>query len=183
MTRRMREDLPESRRKRRFSTLIEPKKLVTDDADDDDWHLAFLVFSLPLVMEPLEAHSMASSSSIPIDDADRPQSTQHRTREEEEGDDATAALEAPSDDSDDEVADFRNLLPQLIAEKEAAAKAGIGLTSSTAAGGATGLGQTHLPKRGEKDFEPTGFRGQEKKLEESRRAMELVIGQSRRTTK
>lgn len=73
---------------------------------------------------------------------------------------------AASDDSDDEVADFRNLLPQLIAQRKDA--------------NAVGLGHGSLPKRGEKDFEPTGFRGQEKKLEESRRAMQMVIGQERR---
>lgn len=75
---------------------------------------------------------------------------------------------APSDDSDDEVADFRNLLPQLLADKGASA------------GSDNGIQSISIPKRGEKDFEPTGFRGQERKLEESRRAMEMVISQSRR---
>lgn len=78
---------------------------------------------------------------------------------------------AVSDDSDDEVADFRMLLPQLIAEKN---KNG---------SGSAGVSGGSIPKRGEKDFEPTGFRGQEKKLEESRRAMEMVIGQERRATR
>ncbi|CAO1629302.1 unnamed protein product [Parajaminaea phylloscopi] len=78
------------------------------------------------------------------------------------------AAGAASDDSDDEVADFRMLLPHLIADKNQAK--------------GNGLAAGAIPKRGEKDFEPTGFRGQEKKLEESRRAMEMVIGQERRAT-
>lgn len=86
------------------------------------------------------------------------------------GEGAGGGAGAASDDSDDEVADFRMLLPQLIAAK----KNEKGGTSTATAGGGS------LPKRGEKDFEPTGFRGQEKKLEESRRAMEMVIGQERR---
>lgn len=87
---------------------------------------------------------------------------------------AEMADAAPSDDSDDEVADFRNLLPQLIADRDASKK------SSGLEGAAANIS---IPKRGEKDFEPTGFKGQEKKLEESRRAMEMVIGQKRRTPK
>lgn len=88
----------------------------------------------------------------------------------EEGPDAGAV----SDDSDDEVADFRMLLPHLTVEEGKGKVDGCSL-SPLAAGS--------IPKRGEKDFEPTGFRGQEKKLEESLRAMEIVIGQERRVTR
>lgn len=92
---------------------------------------------------------------------------------------ADTAEEAPpggaslSDDSDDEVADFRALLPQLLKEKNG--RTGGNPSSSSHSTGA-------IPKRGEKDFEPTGFKGQEKKLQESRQAMEMVISQERRTS-
>lgn len=86
--------------------------------------------------------------------------------EDNEGANAAGASGNVSDDSEDEVADFRMLLPQLLADKNAKT---------------SGHGAASIPKRGEKDFEPTGFKGQERKLEESRRAMEMVISQQRRT--
>jgi tRNA-splicing endonuclease subunit Sen54 len=108
---------------------------------------------------PVKAKKQAPSTAMPS------------AKAEDRAEDSTMADGeggAPSDDSDDEVADFRNLLPQLLADKGASA------------GSDNGIQSISIPKRGEKDFEPTGFRGQERKLEESRRAMEMVISQSRR---
>ncbi|KAE8215653.1 hypothetical protein CF327_g1080 [Tilletia walkeri] len=43
--------------------------------------------------------------------------------------------------------------------------------------------QASLPKRGEKDFEPTGFKGQRNALDDSRAAMFAAVGSERRPSK
>lgn len=105
-----------------------------------------------------EAGSVAASSSLA-------KSTPVKVTPPPPADNDEGPAGTVSDDSDDEVADFRMLLPQLLAERKG--------------GNVNHPGS--LPKRGEKDFEPTGFKGQERKLDESRRAMEMVISQQRRT--
>ncbi|CAO1620900.1 unnamed protein product [Sympodiomycopsis kandeliae] len=111
----------------------------------------------------------AEARAGPSDPSKRPKSNVNHTQDVESngamGDESMAATGGNvSDDSEDEVADFRMLLPQLLSDNKSKSQS-------------TGS----LPKRGEKDFEPTGFKGQEKKLQESRKAMEMVIGQQRRT--
>lgn len=119
----------------------------------------------------MDAGAVASSSKEPLTTGVKHNqgggggSSQQSHAEVGDGPEGSMAAGAVSDDSDDEVADFRMLLPQLASNSSRSAQTGA------------------LPKRGEKDFEPTGFRGQEKKLEESRRAMEMVIGQPRNVTR
>ena len=76
-----------------------------------------------------------------------------------EGGQPDASIPAGSDDEEDEVPDYFHLAALLT-------KAGKSSASDAA-----------LPKRGEKDFEPTGFTGQNRALERSRQIMfEAVSG-------
>ena len=83
---------------------------------------------------------------------------------------SSIAANAGGEDSDgeDEAPDYLRLLSSLNPKSN---------SSSSAAGPSAGI---VIPKRGEKDFEPTGFGGQAKLLERSREAMFQAVSGERR---
>ncbi|KAK0564396.1 tRNA-splicing endonuclease subunit sen54 [Tilletia horrida] len=104
-----------------------------------------------------------------------------------------------SDSEDDDAAPDYRLLGKLLGGQQQQQQQGQGSSSSSATArhqalpdgfsvastekSKFGPGQGIIPKRGEKDFEPTGFRGQRNALEDSRAAMFAAIGSERHPSK
>ncbi|KAL9931878.1 hypothetical protein V8E36_009193 [Tilletia maclaganii] len=100
-----------------------------------------------------------------------------------------------SDSDDDDAAPDYRLLGKLLGPQYASASsennAGPSARHKAAPDGLlggsptakAGSGQAIIPKRGEKDFEPTGFRGQWNALEDSRAAMFTAVSSGRRPPK
>lgn len=80
----------------------------------------------------------------------------------------TASVKGNDSDSEDDAAPDYTELAGLAARAAALQQEGHGEDGTT-------LKTPFIPKRGEKDFEPTGFSGQNKALEKSRKAMFDVI--------
>lgn len=87
-----------------------------------------------------------------------------------------ADQDASSDISDEDDMPDYSILSSLVKKSKQ--------QSLDAAGGTSGvIANPHIPKRGEKDFEPTGVAGQNKALEKSRTAMLEAISGERRVAR
>ena len=108
----------------------------------------------------------------PDADPDAPSAAPQPLSAARDDDDAVAAAGAGSDDGasdpEDDVPDYSQLLALAARARSSAAPP----PGSAAA--------PFIPKRGEKDFEPTGFGAQQRALEKSRAAMREAISGERR---
>ncbi|KAK0565653.1 tRNA-splicing endonuclease subunit sen54 [Tilletia horrida] len=91
--------------------------------------------------------------------------------------------EEDEDEEDDDAAPDYRLLNKFLGNSNAAASGSAAARARPAFDTASIKSASVLPKRGEKDFEPTGFRGQRNALEDSRNAMFSAVGAERRPNK
>lgn len=90
----------------------------------------------------------------------------------------TPDVDASSELSDEDDMPDYSILASLVKKSKQQS-----LEGATAASGIGMSANPHIPKRGEKDFEPTGVAGQNKALEKSRTAMLEAISGERRVNR